>query len=452
MVGVEHTQDLSRRARRALHADDGVTLVELLVAITVLLVVMAGIAAGATSGLQLARGNTNRIVAANIADERIGEVRAMEFADIPQTVQSLPPETRGAVTYQVTQSAEMVFLGAEGSCESPSGPFNTNELSYLRVVVEVAWPEMEGIAPVRSETIIDPPVADFDPYRGHLAVKVIDRDGAPVQGMTVRLRNADAATPAKNTFEVTDAEGCAFFGNLDVVSGETVGNYHVWLNEAGYVDRASGLTDTSGQSPQPVVNIVSAQLRKIEFNYDRAAYLDMTPRGTFGGALPQDPLSIWIANDNYNSGLGPKRFVSPAALSATALHPFQAGFSVYAGNCNDADPGAANRVRFVTDPGVRTPGDVTIGTVEVTVLEWYYNNGWSLRPAANEIVRATDGCGNSARFPSARTDSSGTTTIALPYGTWTIRVEGRGVYPSWPQVTLAHDDAAATTATVQAYP
>lgn len=422
------------------------TLVELLVALTVMLIVLAGVAAGASSGLQLARGNSNRIVAANIADERIGDVRAMAFADIPQSTVT-GTVTQGAVTYTWSRSAEMVYLDAQGSCEAPSGAFNANRLQYLRVVVEVSWPRMEGIDPVRSETAIEPPVAAYDPYRGHLAAKVTDRDGAPVSGMTVYLRNADSSTPSTNTFKTTDADGCVFFDNLQVIPGQTVGNYHVWLNRSGWVDRASGLSDTSTQSPRPVVNVVSAQLRKVEFSYDRAAYLDVTLSGRYGGTTGMTPaLPVTIANDNYNGGNGPVVIGAPSTLAGTALHPFTAGFAVWAGRCADADPGTANRTRLASNPGATTTGTVEMGTARITVSERYLI--FFTRPAIGVTITATDNCGNLFTSTTA-TNSSGVATLALPYGRWTLQVQGRAsATGSWPVVNLSPANTGAQTATV----
>lgn len=421
------------------------TLVELLVAITIFLIVMTGIAAGATSGLALSRGNSNRIVAANIADEVIGDVRTMDYASITQGLQTLPSVTRGAVTYAVTRSADTVFLDAEGSCDSPSGAFNANRLSYLRVIVEVDWPESDGIDPVRSETIIEPPVAAYDPYAGHLAVKVADRDGAPQVGVTVRLAHADAATPATSRFEVTDDLGCVFFDNLKVAPGTTVGNYHLKLNEPGYVDRSSGLTDTSAQVPQPVVNVVSAQLRKVQFDYDRAATLDVTLAGRFGGSLPEETVPVWIANDNYNGGNGPRSFPSTGALAAQALHPFSAGFSLWAGTCGDADPGPTNRTRLATDPGVTTTGVVTMGTARFTVYRKVRGSDVAI---PNATVVAEDACGT-VLTAADRTDATGSVTIALPYGQWTLSAAGLTPKspPRWPTVTLSPTDTAAVSTT-----
>lgn len=418
------------------------TLVELLVAISIMLIVFAGVAAGASSGLRLARGNTNRIVAANVADRQISDVRAMEFADIPQGTVS-GTVSQGAVTYTWTREAEMVFADAEESCETPSGAFNAGRLSFLRVVVEITWPRMEGIAPVRSETLIEPPVADYDPYRGHLAVKVTDRDDAPVSGMTVYLRNADASTPSTNTFDTTDSDGCVFFDSLPVISGQTVGNYHVWLNRSGWVDRASGLTDTSTQSPRPVVNVVSAQLRKVEFAYDRTARLDVNLAGRFGGTAATG-LPVTIANDNYNNGNGPVVFGTVSALAGTALHPFTSGFSVWAGDCPAADLGGADRTRLATDPDVTASGTVLMGTTEVTVRR-QPTTGPSSPVSGATIVAEPVGC--TSRQPSytvsgATTDTGGQVTIALPYGQWRLRVDGRNRawFTSWPTVTLSPTD------------
>ena len=426
-------------------ADDGMTLVELMVAIAIMLIILGGVAAGANSGLRLARGNTNRIVAANVADQQIGEVRAMDFAAIPQTPVT-GTVTQGSVTYTWTRTADIVYVGADQSCTAPAGSFNANRLSYLRVIVEVTWPRMEGVAPVRSETVIDPPVAEYDPYRGHLAVAVTDRGGGPVSGMTVYLRNADSATPSTNTFETTDATGCAFFDNLPVISGQTVGNYHVWLSRSGWVDRASGLTDTSTQNPRPVVNVVSAQLRKIEFSYDRAARLNVALAGRHGGTTGTTPaLPVTIANDNYNGGNGPVIFDTTALLAARPLHPFTAGFSLWAGRCSDADPGSSARTRLASEPDVTTSGTVMMGTARITVLR---RQSDSNVPFGGATVTATDNCGNLYTSTTA-TNSSGIATLALPYGRWTLRVAGRSLYTgSWPVLTLRPTDGSPPSGSV----
>ena len=419
--------------RRPIAADDGVTLVELLVAISIMIIILAGVAAGATSGLGLARTNSDRIVAANIADEQISDVRAMDFADIPQSTVT-DTATRGAVTYTWTREAEMVFLGTVQSCETPSDGANANRLSYLRVIVEVTWPNMAGVEPVRSETIIDPPVADYDPYRGHLVVQITDRNGESVSGVTVHVENADPATPATNTFETTDADGCAVFDSLGVAPGTTVGSYYVWVDEPGYVDRASGLSDTSEQDPQPVVNVVSGQMRKVEFAYDRASYLNVTALpGEAGGTLLAN-LPVTITNDNYNNGNGPVAFDNAAQLLNTPLHPFTAGFSVWAGRCADADPGTANRTRMATLPHTTTSGMVTVATAKITVTE--QGRGDAVR---NAVVRVIDACGTSYNAP-VRTNNAGKVTIAMPYGEWTLQVVGRNPHPQgqgWPDVTLS---------------
>jgi hypothetical protein len=228
-----------------------------------------------------------------------------------------------------------------------------------------------------------------------------------------------------------------FFDNLPVISGQTVGNYFVWLNRSGWVDRASGLTDTSTQTPMPVVNVVSAQLRRVEFNYDRAARLNVTMAGRLGGT-PANNLPITITNDNYNNGNGPVVFNTTALLAARPLHPFSAGFSLWAGRCGDADPGATNRLRLATNPNVTTAGTVTMGTARITVFR---------RPLLTNVpqsgltITATDNCGN--LYTSATTtNTSGVATLALPYGLWTLRVQGASLRTgsSWPVLMLSRTD------------
>lgn len=405
------------------------TLVELLIAMAVLAVTFTAIAGGVVTGLDLARSNSRRVTAANLADERISEVRTTAFADISQGTTTGAVE-RAGITYAWTQRADLVVTdGVDRSCDAPAGATAANELSYLRVIVTVTWPRMGGIDPVRSETVLDPPVAAYNQSAGHLAVQVVDRDDQPVAGQSVHV------TGGISRLDVTDDQGCVFFADLAVPSGEVVADYTVQLQRDGWVERASGVSAVSEQ-----VRVVAGQLTKVAYSYDRGAGLEVTMAGEYGGnlvvaadgtPLPGGGLPIVISNDSYNSGT-PRLFASPAALAAQPLYPFAAGFGVWAGACSDADPGVANRLRVASEPDTTASGQVSLATLDVQMYR--FNEGST--SDLDEYALFTDQCANQYQSATA-TGPTGQLTVALPYGRWSVRNADSSKESFPAEVTLA---------------
>lgn len=163
------------RARRL--GEGGVSLIELVVALSVFTIVAAGVAAGMGGALTLLRNNRNRSVAANLAAAEMDAMRSADFSTIEAGRMSKTRRVgQEGIEYTIVRDAEWISQDSTGSaCDSPSG----SRPAYLRVTVRVSWPDMAGAEPVTSQTILAPPIGVYDPARGHLSVKVIDRAGAP---------------------------------------------------------------------------------------------------------------------------------------------------------------------------------------------------------------------------------------------------------------------------------
>jgi hypothetical protein len=113
------------------------------------------------------------------------------------------------------------------------------------------------------------------------------------------------------------------------------------------------------------------------------------------------------------------------------------GYQVWAGDCADADPdgtpdlypGATRGTPLASSPGGTTAGTASLGAVDVTVRQVV-----TLLPLTTGPVRNTDvtvsgihgsatGCtAGETLSAAARTDGNGKVRLALPYGTWTVRV------------------------------
>ena len=217
------------RARR----ESGLSLIELLVALTVFALLSGGLVLLVESGLGLARNNRNRSIAANLASQEMDAVRQAKFTTLPLGLVTTTVPVN-SVAYVVNRNSEWVNNNsAAGACDS-SGTVP----KVLRVSVDVSWPDMRGVPPARSSTVITPPVGSYDPNTGHIAVKVRNGDAAPLGGVPVRVVGPGVDRTVASTDALAASPGCAFFAFLPA------GSYTVSLGLAGYVDRQGTATPT----------------------------------------------------------------------------------------------------------------------------------------------------------------------------------------------------------------
>ena len=131
--------------------EDGLSLLELVVALSVFVVMILGIVASIDSGLTLTRNNAARSVAANLASQEMDTVRSTPFTTL--TARTVT-QVVGSTTYSIDRQLTWVSKSAtNGPCDGTN-----SDPELLRVHVEVTWPAMSGVAPVVSDTTLAPPV------------------------------------------------------------------------------------------------------------------------------------------------------------------------------------------------------------------------------------------------------------------------------------------------------
>jgi prepilin-type N-terminal cleavage/methylation domain-containing protein len=396
---------------------DGYSLVELMVALTVFALVFAAVSLGIGRALEVSRSNRNRSAGAYLAARQLEEVRSKAFDQVAlgrtTCVYSSPgPGCTVPSPYTVTQDVEWASPGSTtSSCNVPTG--SGAALAYKRVTVTVTWDDMGGVAPVTSQTLLTPPSGTFDPNDGHVLVQVFDRNAAPLAGQTVVLSGPETAS------QPTTSDGCVFFAYLDP------GSYTVSLNTTGYVGR---------QGDQPAtqtVAVTATQISTLVFDYDRAATLGIgltTPTGPPTAAVPS-PIALTVANSNLT--VGTKSFSeastgSGATRTVTPLFPYTSGYEVWAGDCADADPatysGGSRGPALASNPGGTSTGSRALDAVDVIVRRTSATGALEPSATVSGIHAAGTGCTAGETLTSATlTNSSGQLRLALPYGTWTIR-------------------------------
>jgi type II secretory pathway pseudopilin PulG len=391
-------------------------MVELIVAVTVFALVFAAVSLGIGRVLELNRGNRNRSAAAYLAARQLEEVRAKAFDQVTlgrttcaytNTSCNLPSH------YTVFQDVAWAAPGSTtSSCDVPSA--SGSALAYKRVTVTVTWPDMRGVVPVTTQTLLTPPGGTYDPNDGHILVQVFDRDALPLGGQTVSITGPETAS------QTTTTDGCAFFPYLDP------GTYTASLSTTGYVDRQGN------QPATQTVGVVATQISRLQFDYDEAATLSVGLVAPSGSVTPSG-IALTVANSSLT--VGTKSFQESSTGSGTTrtvtpLFPYASGYQVWTGDCADADPGSytggSRGAVLASNPGATTTGGAAaLDAVDVTVR---FSTLLGL-PVADATITATHtggtGCpGGDTLTTTTLTNPGGQLRLALPYGTWTIRATG----------------------------
>jgi prepilin-type N-terminal cleavage/methylation domain-containing protein len=423
----------------------GFTLLELVIALALFMIMSGGVFATIDSGLNLARNNKNRSVAANVVSQQMDAFRSMDFPTLLtyQGTKTLPTQNVGGILFTVSTEVNPQSISSSNApCDAAGSASNT---LVFRVDVSVSWPSMRGVQPAVANTIISPPVGVYDQTgKGFAGVKVLGADAKPVSGVPVTV--TPAITPATNQ---TDANGCAFFTNA------TPGTYTVALGLANYVDRQGN------PSPSQSVGISANAITQIAFDYANAGSLAITLAGS-GSAPVASSLAVTLGNTDYVptgtktwSGTGTSRTIG-------SLFPVAGGYTMWAGDCADADPQgvtSTNGPYWVGgtrgDPVALTPGGSTAATITLSSVSVTVQQGATA--VAGVTVRATHalpagetsdaGCPSGESFDLGVTNATGNISGALPYGNWTISVLGRSPSTTWPTATLDPTGAASVAVT-----
>ena len=409
--------------------ETGFGLIELIVALTVFSVLVGGLMLSLGTGLALARSNRERSVGANLAAKEIDAVRQSVFTTLVLGLTTTTAAVDG-VNFTVDRNLEWVGnASTAGECESSS-----TAPKVLRVTVDVSWTDMKTVQPVRASTELSPPVGSYDPTMGHIAVKVSDSDAKPLGNVPVRVQGPGVDRTLNTTDAYAASPGCAFFGFL------TPGAYSVSLGSAGYVDR-QGIS-----TPTQAVGVNPAQVASVAFDYDRASTLAITLAGAFGGT-PVNAMPVTLGNTGYIPSARKVFAGTGATRNLTNLFPYNDGYDAWGGDCADADPEgkdtssvpywptALRADSFEVNPAATTSGAITVGTLQVDFNQSGAADGTDTIIAVHgsDALCSAGETLTLTTFPS----NTGTALIALPYGTWSIRAQGKTPSGSWPTAVVS---------------
>ncbi|HEX4401908.1 MAG TPA: type II secretion system protein [Galbitalea sp.] len=403
------------RATLARHQrdDEGISLIEVMVAMIIFSIVALGVIATLLQTANFAIDSRARETATNLAAQAIDSARST--TNVFNLFNSTTSTTSGGHTYTVKTVAQWY---SDATQVAPCGG-GGGALLYKQVNVTVTWPGMvHPNAPVRADTLIAPSTRVSDPADATMLVSVEDQGSNGVSGVTVTTSPA-LSPPAK----ATDVDGCSYLLKVPV------GSYTVTVSKAGYVG-------TLQQTSQSVVQQVTAGTSvSIPFTMDAGVALTLNYASNSPGAALPSPMYVSLLHATDPA-------IDASTLVPLTVYPFPDGYSFVAGHFIPKNSGTNGCLSpnptlwpTTTVSGITyaAPSSLPVvpsvaGTVQLPMGIVQVKGTANSQPVS-AVLQATGpsgtadpGCSSvTATYNFGKILSSGKiTTLALPYGSYKL--------------------------------
>lgn len=446
---------LVQRLRTAPGADRGVSIIEVMVAMTVFALIAMGVAAGIVSTMYLTQDNRSREAALNLASQEIDEARSTK--DVFTLDDETSSQNVGGEDYAITRTTN--WINSDGSDQTCGA--GTGVLAYKRIAITVSW--TSGTSPQKKTVVLDTLVAPSSSVSSatssSIVVGVQTSTGGPNEGVKVTITpvgngGGNGAGTLNAQPALTDGNGCTY------ALGVKPGNYTVTVSKAGNID-PSGNT-----APSKPVTTSAGGTGNQTFLYDQPTVIT----SKYASNAPSGAKLPTAMTTTFTHGL----VSTVSSTSSTSLFPYSDGWSAVAGTetakCTNVDPSMWPPSVVASAPApapapapvpapAPTPGSTPTPTPTPTaapVPSQPMVADPKLVPKTGTVAGANDvvnlpmgvvdvktslldtvlvatsknttavpngdpGCSPTTTYTFTGLNSVKATTIALPYGTWTLR-------------------------------
>ncbi len=249
----------------------GLSLIEALIGIALLLIVFIGIFGVAQFGIRLTTQSKIRLTATALANQKIELARNMSYNQVG-TTGGIPsgsiPETETIVLNKVSFLVKTTVFYVDDPFDN-TFPDDPLAWDYKRVKIRVSWPTFFG-GQIFLQTDIAPKGVETTGGGGVISVLVFDANGQTVPYAEIHIENNDVIPPIDVTYE-TNEQGRLFIPGAPACSD----CYKITASKTGYSSERTyvigelvrGTVLANPIKPHP--SVIENQLSEISFAIDQ---------------------------------------------------------------------------------------------------------------------------------------------------------------------------------------
>ncbi len=328
---------------RTPRSEAGFALIEVIVSAAVLAVVALAVLSGIDAANGASAREKARAVAASLAEQDQERLRTM-----PVDMLKSPPQAADAtvdgVTYKIKSEAKWITDDVGGTPACGAGSSGENQVEYLQIKTTVTSTVVGSRIPAVTVDSLVAPTTKWAEGHGTLGVKVADRTGTGIAGITVTPTSPGFSPTA----QTTNSQGCVLWKSVNI------GSYTITLNTPGYIDTKGNQLSRTTQ------NVVAKKVSFPTIRYDRPARANVsvtthTPGTTWSVAGSKTSKAVDVSATNGAEVGFFRTFTPPSptnAFQVSQLFPFATNsYSFFSGRCGWADPEDYNENYFsATNP------------------------------------------------------------------------------------------------------
>ena len=393
MVSKTTTSQLKNNIR-----NQGFTLVELLVGVSVFTVIVVGVYNAYTAVYQVVSASRQKIAAIDLANEQLEIVKNLPYASvgvdggIPDGLLShVQTLTRDGVVFTATTTVRNIddpFDGTLGGTPNDLSPADSKT-----VEIEIGCGNCRNFKPIVITSRVAPKNLETASTNGALFIRVFDANGNPISGVNVHIEN-NVAIPAISIDDVTNNDG--LLAIVDAPPG--VNAYEVTVTKTGYsTDQTYPITVANPNPTKPHATVVIQQVTAQSFVIDQVSTLSIKSLTDSCAAVANIPLTLQgtktvgvspvILKYNQNLSTG-----APGILNLSSMEWDTYTLAMTSGTYDLI--GANPLISFLLSPGAAQNVDLILAPKDPNTVLVAVKDSASLLPLADATVELLSDVGS----------------------------------------------------------
>lgn len=402
------------RVSRSSNREQGFTLLEILVGLTILSIFLLAIIPLFVLSAKVLRQSNDKLIAANLANKELEKVRALSYDDVGITggnpsgvLNSDYDKNADGKTFHIKIRVNWVDGDFDGLFPTDSDPRD-----YKRVVVTVSWPGATSPNQrAQVSTLVSRESEEKAASGGNIVVKAKDYQGNLLEDVKIQLTTG----PSSPTSDWTDENGEAAFYLLN--PSETEGDYTVVASKTGWIVRP----DDQNQTCTVLVN----QTRTLEFVLGKPGNLIVYLKDLTGNLVGKNSRITLVSTE-----AGTKEYTSHnGEFNISDVFPGTYDLTAWAASYK-----TSNAVAIEINPLSTTEINITLISVPTGGLHLTAYDQVSSSPVASATVKVTHKVtGNEV---TGTTNSSGIYEEHFEEGEYQVEVSKNGYQTSRQDVII----------------